>query len=210
MTILKNTAKLSAGLLTATLVLAGCSNDTETEPTETETTAPTTEDTPAEEPTTEAPSEEPTTEAPSEAPSEEPTAASEPTMNEDGTFSGTGYTLTLPEGYTDTGQDGQWELMVGNAGGTGTMNIIVTPAGGMDLDSLMEQVKPALEGQMEGIQEAPEKTIDGSPARGYSGTITGVEVTQYYAVQNDRAYILSFGGDAIAEIDTFLSGWSWN
>ncbi|MGJ3508820.1 hypothetical protein [Enemella sp. A6] len=222
MTILKNTAKLSAGLLTATLVLAGCSNDPEpTEPTDpTTATEPTTEAT--EEPTTEespieeSPSEEPSVE---ESPSQEPSTeqspsgqpSSEPSMGQDGTFHGTGYTLKVPEGYKQSTEGAQQvEVMFTDASGSGRMNVITTPLpGSTDLDSLLEQAKPTLEKQFDKMSDAPQKTLDGEPAKGFTGTMNGVTVTQYYSMHNDQVFILSFGGGAAEEVDKFISGWKW-
>lgn len=207
----KNSAKIASGLLIASVALVGCSSDDPEEPTATPTA---TEEAPTEPETTAAePTEEPST--PAEEPSEEP-GEQGPVSGGD-TFSGTGYDLVIPEGWASNEElntGGPMELLLTKDGETTTdsINIIVAPAGGQSLDTLVPQAKGELESQASEIEDAPDKTVDGQPSKGFQGTLTtgNLEFAQYYIIHNDQAYIITFGGpEGSQAVDTLYENWTF-
>lgn len=212
MTIQKTTAKLSAGLLVATLALAGCSDDPEPAET-TPTVEPTTETTPE----TETSPETETTPTPETSPETETSPDSDSTeMAQPGdTFTGTGYQVVVPDGwvqYDGPEVAGAEFVLITEPRTESSVNVVPTPTGGADLDSILEQAKPAMESVLNDITDAPEKTLDGQPAKGISGTHAeaGLAMTQYYSVNNEMAYVVTFTGPAAADfVDEFFGAWTW-
>lgn len=209
----KNSAKIASGLLIASVALVGCSSDDPEEPIET----PIATETPAEPETTAAePTEEPSAE-PSETPAESETPAAQGPVSSGDTFNGTGYDLVIPEGWAsneELNSGGPMELLLTKEGQTTTdsINIIVAPAGGQTLDSLVPQAKTELGSQASEIEDAPDKTVDGQPSKGFQGTLTAgnLEFAQYYIIHNDQAYIITFGGpEGSQAVDTLYENWTF-
>lgn len=202
-------ALLSAGLLATSVALTGCSDDPEpTEPSPTPVVTEQASPEPSPEPTPEV-TEEPTTE-PSPAAEQTPLAAGE-------TFTGTGYELVVPEGWvTDPSlAGGAIDVMLTRAEveTVDAITVSTTPAEGLTLDALLPEAKKTLEGHATEIADAPEITVDGRPARGFTGVATqgAAPFVQYYVLHADRLHTIDFAGpDGVQAVEAVTGGWTFS
>ena len=142
--------------------------------------------------------------------------------------SGTGYTVEIPEGWTDQTKtaDGSAvkvdRIWAGKPKGDFATNIVVireTPAGSPSLDQVMEafksQVEPLADDQ--GLGTVEETELDGEPARTYAYKMDKKEVRQrqVVSVKDDAVYTITFSAAAgefeaeEASFDAFRDSWRW-
>lgn len=145
--------------------------------------------------------------------------------------SGTGYSVSLPEGWreaTDELSTGaiNFDLVVAGereGGFLTNVNVIREDPPGVpdDVDALVESYAQ----QLEKIGETrprplPERQIDGEPARGNTVEVLAQEVrysvVQYFAIHNDAVYTVTLSSDesalpgARSDFDELLDSWRWD
>jgi hypothetical protein len=198
----------------ALLAAGGCGSTSGESASDTETTSEaSTQDTPTDEATDEPPEEE-TNSAPA-----------------DGAVQGDGYTLSVPEGWTDLSEEAaevpelaMADLAYGDTSEQGfasNLNTIVTPASGETVDDpgvrgqLADQVEQALNVRPKPIADTE---FDGEKAIGQTATVRKPAVTlvQYVTVHKDEVYTLTVTLSAArtAEADelvgSVVDSWQWS
>lgn len=163
-----------------------------------------------------------------EGPASEPAASApavEPASGD--TISGTGYSFAVPEGWGDPGEvpgiepDAFAADLTDDDGFADNVNVIVSPAGKVELD----QVESAGPGELEGggatdVTVEPRVTVAGAEAAHISATLAsgGTEylIEQYY-LNDDSTYIVTFSfspdvsdADRADVTDAVLASWAWS
>ncbi|CAA9326441.1 MAG: hypothetical protein AVDCRST_MAG29-777 [uncultured Nocardioidaceae bacterium] len=167
----------------------------------------------------------------SEAPTEDAPSEEESTTAEDGAVQGDGYTLSVPEGWTDLSEEAadvpelaMADLAYGDTSERGfasNLNTIVTPADGDTVDDpgvraqLADQVEQALNVRPEPIADVE---FDGEKGIGQTATVRRPDVIlmQYVTVHEDKVYTLTVTLSAAraAESEELVAGvvdsWQWS
>ncbi|CAN7264678.1 hypothetical protein LJR027_001088 [Terrabacter sp. LjRoot27] len=199
------TRVVSVGVLTCTLVLTGCSKDTTASPPSVSSSS-----------------------APSSSGSTSGSGGSATTTEGDEVRGRSGaFTVVPPEGWTEatdkaTGvADIDVVLLSSKKVGSFANNLVVTSAAGdrSVLDDELAKGRQQLAAAGRTVSSAPDKTVSGSPAVGFTTTFEqqGIKVLarSYGVARGGRIYLLTLSSSqadathAMAEFDELLSTWTW-
>lgn len=144
------------------------------------------------------------------------------------TISGTGYSFAVPEGWGDPGPiegfdaDSLAADLDDADGFADNVNVILSPAGKVELD----QVESAGPGELEGggatdVSVEPRVTVAGEEAAHISANLasgdTSYLIEQFYVNSDDQTYIVTFSfspdvadADRQAVTDAVLASWAWS
>ena len=144
------------------------------------------------------------------------------------TISGTGYSFAVPEGWGDPGPiegfdaDSLAADLDDADGFADNVNVILSPAGKVELD----QVESAGPGELEGggatdVSVEPRVTVAGEEAAHISANLasgdTSYLIEQFYVNSDDQTFIVTFSfspdvadADRQAVTDAVLASWAWS
>ncbi|WEK13539.1 MAG: hypothetical protein P0Y48_13940 [Candidatus Microbacterium phytovorans] len=144
------------------------------------------------------------------------------------TISGTGYSFAVPEGWGDPGPiegfdaDSLAADLDDADGFADNVNVILSPAGKVELD----QVESAGPGELEGggatdVSVEPRVTVAGEEAAHISANLasgdTSYLIEQFYVNSDDQTFIVTFSFspdvadvDRQAVTDAVLASWAWS
>jgi len=199
------TRVVSVGVLTCTLVLTGCSKDTTASP----------------------PSMSSTSATPSAGSTSGATGSAATAEGDEVRGRSSGFTVVPPEGWTEATDkasgvaDIDLVLLSSKKVGAFANNLVVTAADGDQsvLDDELAKGPQQLGAAGRTVSSAPEKTVSGSRAAGFTTTFEqqGIKVLarSYGVARGGRIYLLTLSSSqadaahAMAEFDELLSTWAW-
>lgn len=157
-------------------------------------------------------------------------SATEPPAVPEGSVQGDGYTMAIPEGWTDLSdrdkdvpQLAQADLAYGDTTEqefASNLNTIVTPAGGVTVSDqgVREQLADLVEQKL-GVRPKPipDVELDGEKAIGQTARLGDPDASliQYVTVHDDEAYTLTVtlsaarAGEADAIVSGVVDSWQW-
>jgi hypothetical protein len=156
--------------------------------------------------------------------------ATEPAEIPEGSVQGDGYTMAIPEGWTDLSdrdkdvpQLAQADLAYGDTTEqefASNLNTIVTPAGGVAVSDqgVRDQLADLVEQKL-GVrpEPTPDVELDGEKAIGQTARLRSPDASliQYVTVHDDEAYTLTItlsaarAGEADAIVRGVVDSWKW-
>jgi hypothetical protein len=145
------------------------------------------------------------------------------------TVTGTGYSFTRPDGWSDAtaqakGIDQRVDVAVAGkvtSRFATNANVVVGPAQGHSLDDYVGAARQQLQAAVKAdlVGDAEQLTVADAPAASYEYEFdqsgTPVHARQVIVVRDDKAYVVTFSAhadafdDDIGDLDTIVESWAW-